>query len=193
MNLFFGFENDIPLNLVGDPLRLRQVLVNLCNNAVKFTSEGTISVIINKIEENDDKVKLLFKISDTGVGIEEDKLEKLFKSFSQADTSTTREYGGTGLGLVISQRLIELMNGNIWVESQFGKGSSFIFNLVFEKQVNDRKKTFYVPHNLEKMHVLVCDDNETSLELLTHMLRSFNVKGNRSKFRQSSRRVSCRR
>ena len=176
LEFLFGFTNDIPLNLVGDPLRLRQILINLCNNAIKFTEEGTVSVIIEKTEEDIKKVKLLFKIIDTGIGIKEDKLNKLFKSFSQIDTSTTREYGGTGLGLVISQRLIELMGGNINVESEYGKGTTFSFNLSFDKQGDVRKKEFNLSSELQKMHVLICDDNKISLELLTKMLMSFRLK-----------------
>ena len=122
---------DVPLALVGDPLRLGQILINLCNNAVKFTQEGEIVISTKVVEKDEESVTLQFCVRDTGVGLTEEQKGKLFQAFSQADTSTTRKYGGTGLGLTISKRLVNMMGGEIWVESEPGKGSEFIFTAKF--------------------------------------------------------------
>ena len=128
-----SIERDIPDNLIGDPFRLRQVISNLIVNAVKFTNEGRIDISIRKIEVSSNKeVKLKFIVKDTGIGVSEDKTNVLFRSFSQVDTSNTRKFGGTGLGLAISKSLVELMAGEIWVESVEGEGSSFHFTCVLE-------------------------------------------------------------
>jgi len=122
---------DVPLALVGDPLRLGQVLINLCNNAVKFTEQGEIVISTKLVEKQDEWVMLQFSVRDTGVGLTEEQKGKLFQAFSQADMSTTRKYGGTGLGLTICKRLVNMMGGEIWVESEAGKGSEFIFTAKF--------------------------------------------------------------
>jgi len=128
LEVLFAAAHDVPRYLVGDPLRLGQVLVNLANNAVKFTESGEIVVSIEKVERKEDQVRLKFVVSDTGLGLTEEQMSKLFQSFSQADTSTTRKYGGTGLGLAISKKLVHMMDGEIRVESQYGQGTSFIFD-----------------------------------------------------------------
>ena len=129
--LIFKTPPEVPRVLLGDPLRLGQVLINLANNAVKFTEEGEVTIETCLIAESNEQVTLQFAVRDTGIGLTQAQIGKLFQSFSQADTSTTRKFGGTGLGLTISKRLVEMMNGKIWVESEVGKGSSFIFTALF--------------------------------------------------------------
>lgn len=123
----------IPDSLIGDPFRLRQIISNLIGNAVKYTHEGKIFVSIRMDACHDTKIKLEFSVLDTGIGIPADKIQFLFKSFNQVDNSNTRKYGGTGLGLSIAKRLVELMDGEIWVESWEGKGSRFCFNCMFDR------------------------------------------------------------
>lgn len=125
-------EEDIPIKLIGDPFRLRQVLSNLIGNAVKYTNRGRIDISVRKVSLLNKRVKLEFEVKDTGIGIPPDKIDILFKSFNQVDNSNTRKYGGTGLGLAISRRLVELMEGEIWVYSREGEGSSFYFTCVLE-------------------------------------------------------------
>ncbi len=134
-NLDFSVDlnRDCPADLIGDPLRLNQILINLIGNAIKFTDKGSVTVAVRSERQNDpSKIKLFFTISDTGIGMTDDQVKKLFQPFTQAEESTTRRFGGTGLGLSISKRLIELMGGRIWVESEPGKGSDFYFELPFD-------------------------------------------------------------
>ena len=134
-NLTLNFENDenTPRYVKGDSLRLKQILVNLLGNAIKFTQEGSINVHVSGNETNNNQLEFTFSVTDTGIGIPEDKLNTIFENFSQADLSTTRKYGGTGLGLSISKKLVELMGGSIHVESKLDEGSRFYFNVVLEK------------------------------------------------------------
>ena len=127
--LEFSYRVDryLPQNLVGDPNKLSQVLNNLLSNAVKFTDVGEVSITVDVMEVFKNKIKLRFAVSDTGIGISKEDVKKLFKSFSQVDGSITRKYGGTGLGLVISKRIVEMMGGDIWLESEPGRGSTFYF------------------------------------------------------------------
>jgi signal transduction histidine kinase/CheY-like chemotaxis protein len=122
-----NIADDVPEKLTGDPTRIRQILINLVGNAIKFTEKGSISIDVKVDTAEDLKVKLLFSVTDTGIGIPRERMDRLFRPFSQVDASTTRKYGGTGLGLAISSRLCELMNGRMWVESKPGKGSTFFF------------------------------------------------------------------
>ena len=117
--------------IVGDPARLRQILVNLVGNAIKFTSSGEVAVSVQRESQQDQSVMLRFTVKDTGIGIPPERQQEIFSAFTQADASTTRQYGGTGLGLTISSRLTKLLGGTIWVESQPGKGSSFHFTALF--------------------------------------------------------------
>ena len=117
--------------LVADPGRLRQVIINLVRNALKFTEEGEIVVVVTVDSLEESEVVLHFMVSDTGIGIAEEKQQQIFEAFSQADNSTTRRYGGTGLGMAISQQLVKLMDGNLWVESELGEGSEFHFTVRF--------------------------------------------------------------
>ena len=168
-------ENDVPCKLIGDPLRLGQVLINLTSNAFKFTEVGNIEIKIAKLEEVNSEVKLSFAVSDSGIGIEADKIDGLFKSFTQADGSTTRKYGGTGLGLSISKSLTEMMGGEMWVESEFGKGSTFHFTSIFEKQDDQ------TPHYLEtaiktvarEKNILVIDKNKETRNFIASKIAQY--------------------
>jgi len=134
ISLFKQLDANLPNIVVGDMVRLNQILRNLTSNALKYTNEGEINLKVMVLEETDEKINVKFSLSDTGIGIPEDKQTFIFDSFTQASDDTTRLYGGTGLGLAIAKRLVELMNGEISVESEFGKGSTFIFNAIFEKE-----------------------------------------------------------
>ncbi|MHC4454889.1 MAG: response regulator, partial [Planctomycetota bacterium] len=171
--ILFSMENDTPISLIGDPLRLGQILSNLVSNAIKFTEDGEIIISINVISKDEEKVKLKFSVKDSGVGLSEEQTGKLFQSFVQADGSTTRKYGGTGLGLVICKRLVEMMGGKIWVDSKPNKGSTFIFNALFERQKKKKRRIFKPSIDLKGMKVLVVDDNAASREILKKALESF--------------------
>src|SRR5213076_2134831 len=148
----------IPEQLLGDPLRLGQILTNFVNNAVKFTERGEIGLNIELVERTGEKVQLKFSVRDTGIGMTREQSAKLFQPFTQADMSTTRKHGGTGLGLTISRRLVELMGGRIWLESEPGLGTTFFFTVwlgVGEAQGSSR----IVPAKLAELRVLVVDDN----------------------------------
>jgi len=168
-------QPDLPIVLVGDPLRLGQVLINLVNNAVKFTERGEIVVAVKLEERVSDRVKLRFAVRDRGIGMTPDQTARLFQAFSQADTSTTRKYGGTGLGLSISKRLVEMMEGNIWVESEPGHGSTFCFTAWFGVGSSERRRRV-LPPALTALRVLVVDDNAVAREILTDMLRQLTLR-----------------
>ncbi|WP_162814040.1 response regulator [Vibrio tetraodonis] len=175
LELLFDVSVDAPTMLIGDPLRLGQILTNLGNNAVKFTDQGEILVSVTVKQLDDESVTLHFSVRDTGIGMTSEQQQKLFESFSQADTSITRKYGGTGLGLTISQKLTYMMNGEIWVESESGKGSTFHFTASFKYQKNvpiGRVKP-ELPE-LKGLHVLVVDDNATARKIFTDILSSFD-------------------
>ncbi|MBF0290383.1 MAG: response regulator, partial [SAR324 cluster bacterium] len=175
VELLFDIPADVPMALIGDPLRLGQILINLGNNAVKFTEDGEIVVRVRVKELSEETATLHFAVRDSGIGMTPDQQAKLFQSFSQADSSTTRKYGGTGLGLTISKRLTEMMEGEIWVESEAGVGSTFQFTATFGRQsgeVNDRVKP-KLPE-LERLRVLAVDDNATAREILEDILKSFD-------------------
>ena len=165
---------DVPLALVGDPLRLGQVLINLCNNAVKFTEQGEIVISTKLLEKQDEWVMLQFSVRDTGVGLTQEQKGKLFQAFSQADMSTTRKYGGTGLGLTISKRLVNMMGGEIWVESEAGKGSEFIFTAKFGLARKFSRRRLEPSVDLLGMRVLVIDDNASSREILQSLLETMS-------------------
>ncbi|HOV14231.1 MAG TPA: ATP-binding protein, partial [Spirochaetota bacterium] len=132
--------NEIPKMVLGDPLRIRQILLNLVNNAIKFTEKGYIKVEVELIEIYNTKIKLKFSVSDTGVGISKEDMQKLFKPFSQVDASMSRRFGGSGLGLIISKKLVDMMSGDIWVESELGVGSTFYFTLVLERSAPEKEQ-----------------------------------------------------
>ena len=168
-------QQDLPPVLIGDPLRLGQVLINLVNNAVKFTEQGEIVVTVKLEESVSDRVKLKFAVRDSGIGMTPDQTARLFQAFSQADSSTTRKYGGTGLGLSISKRLVEMMGGNIWVESQHGSGSTFCFTGWFGVGAALKGARSLVP-GLAGLRVLVVDDNPSAREILADMLAQFAIR-----------------
>ncbi len=165
--------SDLPKFLTGDPLRLGQILINLANNSVKFTEQGEVVISVQEVRKEGNKVTLQFTVRDTGIGLSQEQIEKLFQSFSQADTSTTRKFGGTGLGLTISKRLVEMMNGDIWVDSEPGKGSSFIFTAEFGCQTIRKETNLALAEELRGLHVLVVDDNETSRQIFSEIMESF--------------------
>ncbi len=160
----------IPDHLRGDPLRLGQVLTNLVNNAVKFTEQGEVRLKIELLERAGDKVALKFSVSDTGIGMTREQAAKLFQPFTQADMSTTRKHGGTGLGLTIARRLVELMAGNIWLESEPGQGTTFHFIAWFELAAVTASRRI-VPERLTRLRVLIVDDNAAAREILQEPLR----------------------
>jgi PAS domain S-box-containing protein len=170
LELLFDFDPDAPTALRGDPLRLGQILVNLANNAVKFTEDGEIIVSIRLLEEDSSRVKLAFSVRDTGIGLTEEQKKRLFQSFSQADSSTTRRFGGTGLGLAISKKLTEMMGGEIAVDSLPGEGSDFHFTAWFERQESDHAPAHIASEELRDMRVLVVDDNASAREIMENML-----------------------
>lgn len=168
-------SQDVPPVLVGDPLRLGQVLINLVNNAVKFTERGEIVVTVRLEARLSDRAKLKFAVRDTGIGMTPEQIARLFQAFNQADSSTTRKYGGTGLGLSISRRLVEMMEGNIWAESEPGCGSTFCFTAWFWLGSAERRQKS-LPAGLAGMRVLVVDDNAVASEILADMLKQFALR-----------------
>jgi PAS domain S-box-containing protein len=175
LELLFNCAADVPTSLTGDPLRLGQVLINLGNNAVKFTEQGEIVVGVDKVAEDDSGVELHFWIRDSGIGMTPEQCGKMFQSFSQADASTTRKYGGTGLGLVISKNLVEQMQGRIWVESEAGQGSTFHFTARFGLQAEPMPRRMFLAEELLGVRVLVVDDNASAREILSGMARQFGL------------------
>ncbi|MCA1988257.1 MAG: response regulator [Desulfarculus sp.] len=175
LDFLFDVDRQVPNELRGDPLRLGQVLTNLTNNAVKFTQTGEIVISVRLDEREKDHVKLRFMVRDTGIGMTEDQKQRLFHAFSQADTSTTRRYGGTGLGLTISKRLVEMMGGEIWVESEPDVGSRFIFTAVLGIGSSKPRRDLTPHPDLRQLKVLVVDDNAASREILSEMLRSMTM------------------
>lgn len=179
INLDLDLPLDIPERLIGDPTRLRQIVSNLVGNAIKFTNEGCINVAVSTVECTGDDVTLQFTVRDTGLGIPSDKLQQIFEAFTQADSSTTRRFGGTGLGLTISTQLVELMGGRIWVQSKEGEGSTFFFVLCFPiaqslEAPNAARSgalaTEGVESNRGTLKVLVTDDNRANRQLAKKIL-----------------------
>jgi len=175
IELINNIESDVPYCLVGDPLRVGQVLLNLVNNAVKFTSEGHVLVEVSLVEKTDQTCRVQFSVSDTGIGLTKEQKDKLFSAFSQADTSVTRRFGGTGLGLTISKRLVEMMKGSISVESEFGVGSTFSFEVEFPLQQNEKANLPLYKKSLQNLKVLIVDDNAVSREILTEQISAFGI------------------
>lgn len=176
IDLVYQIDYGVPAHIIGDSHRLRQILINLIGNAIKFTNKGEVFVKITLSKTIGDAIELTFDVQDTGIGIPEEKLFRLFKAFSQVDSSTTRKYGGTGLGLVISERLVKLMGGDIDVSSEVGKGTTFSFKIICK--VGDESQKQCVPLNMvgnEGKKVLVIDDNFTNLAILKAQLELWKL------------------
>lgn len=171
LELVCHVDQQIPAILLGDPTRLRQIILNLIGNAIKFTDQGEIVVRVAPDPESDDSASLLFSVADTGIGIPKDQLETIFRSFTQVDSSTTRKYGGTGLGLTISQRLVNLMGGRIWVTSEEGSGSRFWFTVSLHQAPEQQELLRVPPIDLQGKNVLVVDDNATNRLIICETLR----------------------
>lgn len=178
IKLYYDIEQNTPLNLEGDPTRLRQVLINLLGNAAKFTEQGEIILEVKLERKLENDMKLLrFTVKDTGTGIPEDKTEQVFGQFTQVDASTTRKYGGTGLGLSITKSFIELMDGKIWVESELGKGSAFIFTAKFKERPAIVSKDIQPLSRamLKGKKVLLVDDNKEARVLMRAFCEEFEI------------------
>ncbi|NOQ63016.1 MAG: response regulator [Methyloprofundus sp.] len=176
IDIMYLNSREIPHSLIGDPLRLGQILLNLMNNALKFTQQGEILLSIELLESTGQDVYLQFTIKDTGIGIQPEDINKLFQSFTQADNSTTRKFGGTGLGLSICKQLVELMQGEISVSSVYGQGSSFIFTAQFGVEACPSPLFYTFPEVIHKTHVLVIDDNPLAQSIFQYMLECFGFK-----------------
>lgn len=176
LELVYDVQPQIPETLLGDPTRIRQVIVNLVGNSIKFTEHGEVGVSVEQESETVDTACLHFAIRDTGVGIPLDKQQKVFEVFSQVDGTMARKYGGSGLGLAICKRLVELMQGRIWVESEVGKGSTFHFTARFGTQVAPaRQASPLMPEQLRNLHSLIVDDNFTNRRVLHGMLTRWGM------------------
>jgi len=171
LELLFDTPREVPQALVGDPLRIGQVITNLVSNAVKFTERGQIAVAVRRVDAAGGKVQLRVEVRDSGIGMTREQAGRLFQAFTQADGSTTRKYGGTGLGLTISKRLVELMGGSIQVDSEPGKGSTFSFTAWLGLGDETALRRKMVPESLNGMRALVVDDNASAREILSEMLR----------------------
>ena len=167
---------EVPSLLRGDPGRLRQVLINLTGNAIKFTNSGEVRISVTMTDETDSHITVRFDVKDTGIGIPADRMGLMFKSFSQADASTTRQYGGTGLGLSISKQIAELMRGQICVESEEGKGSNFWFTAVFEKQPSDQQGSPVEHGDIQNLRILIIGEDNNSRYILKTYLESWQCR-----------------
>ncbi len=178
-----SLSDDVPKNVAGDPTRLRQIIINLVNNAIKFTHEGSVDIKVESANVDAEDVRLTFAVVDTGIGIPQDKQEGIFEIFTQADTSTTRKFGGTGLGLAICKRLVEMMNGRIWIDSQEGVGSKFFFTVQLKVKQGEtalssnRLKTAVssaqreaLGRELRILNVLLVEDNKLNQKIATKIL-----------------------
>ncbi|NER80088.1 MAG: response regulator [Leptolyngbya sp. SIO1D8] len=184
LELAYKIDRDVPESIVGDITRLRQILVNLLSNAIKFTQEGEIFAsvglnggkMITKQDEPKTYYEIKFSVQDTGIGIPPDKMDRLFLPFSQVDSSVTRKYGGTGLGLIICKQLVELMGGRIWVESESGKGTTFSFTIQVEKATtSDLDKPVILRDELTHKKVLIVDDNAINQEILASQVKAWGM------------------
>ncbi len=176
LDLIYEIDCNVPSQIIGDVFRLRQVMLNMVGNAIKFTHKGEIFIGVHLLSTMGDNVELGFEVRDTGIGIPEDKINRLFKAFSQVDSSTTRKYGGTGLGLIICEKLVQLMGGQILVESVVGKGTIFTFTI--KTVVSQESTRTYVHHHIasiENKKVLVVDDNLTNRNIIKSQLEQWKL------------------
>ena len=173
LNLLYTIEPDVPVYLKGDPHRVKQVLLNLAGNAIKFTQQGEIAIHLETVRETPTHAKLKFTVADTGIGIPEDRMDRLFKPFSQVDPSTTREFGGTGLGLVISKQIVDMMGGEIGVASRPGEGATFWFTALFEKQAENQIQQEILPDTVRQKKILVVSNNVRESDIIAGYLSSW--------------------
>ena len=173
IELIVDIDSDVPKELISDPLRLRQVLANLLSNAFKFTNSGEICLTVKNLSKTEDATKLLFSIKDTGIGIPEISLNSLFDAFEQGDDSMTRKFGGTGLGLAICKNIVELMDGEIWVNSSPGAGSTFFFTAVVKTGLSEKSNEIELPPVLKGTRALIVEDNLSTAIVLKRFLDSF--------------------
>ncbi|MCU7934079.1 MAG: response regulator [Candidatus Thiodiazotropha sp. (ex Dulcina madagascariensis)] len=174
VEVLYAVPSAIPRTLIGDSIRLGQILTNLCDNAVKFTDRGEIIISIEEVASHEKEITLRFSIHDTGIGMSKEQIRKLFGPFQQADSSTTRKYGGTGLGLSISLDLVELMGGGMTATSKPGEGAEFTFTATFGLREKDKEEGLIIPQSLMGLRVLVVDDNRDSREILQILLTSLS-------------------
>ena len=172
IEIVFDIDERVPKRVVGDSLRLQQVLINLVGNAIKFTHYGEVVLMVRVADAADDRISLAFEVRDSGIGIAEDKLAAIFEGFSQAEASTTRRFGGTGLGLAISQRLVRLMGGELGVESERGRGSRFFFNVALGLPSEPSEPSAGPPERLRELRALVVDDNDSARNAILAMVQS---------------------
>ncbi|MFC1798545.1 response regulator [Thermodesulfobacteriota bacterium] len=176
LELAYRVEPDVPDRISGDPARFRQVLLNLVGNGVKFTDEGEIIISVSCNQKSETDVELKFSVKDTGIGIPKDKHESIFSAFQQADGSMTRRYGGTGLGLAVSAQLVELMGGRIWVDSEPGQGSTFIFTTHFSLNPEENDAPALVSElDIRNKRILVVDNNFTSQQILKELIENWHM------------------
>lgn len=173
LELKYTVDDEVPEELVGDPVRVKQIILNLLSNGVKFTEKGYVHLMVSVLKSTNQKISLLFKVEDTGMGISNDAMSKLFDEFTQSDVSITRKYGGSGLGLAISKKLANLLNGEIGVESVMGKGSTFWFTVEFSKEMQKKevKKKKNTEIKKDNLSVLLVEDN-----LINQKVAQFNLK-----------------
>ncbi len=176
LELAYDVASEVPSCLIGDPVRFRQIITNLVGNSIKFTLQGEVVVRVRVRDLDDESVLILIEVSDTGIGIPNDKQQRIFDAFTQADASTTRKFGGTGLGLTISAFLVQRMQGKIWVESEEGTGTTFFFTARFGwKPARSAESHPISPDRLRGTRVLIVDDNRTNLRILHEMLASWGM------------------
>ena len=175
LELLIAIDPSIPTMLLGDPLRIGQVLLNLTNNAVKFTHEGEVVVKVEQVAQSESRVDLRFSVQDSGIGMTAEQMSRLFSAFSQADSSTTRQFGGTGLGLTISKNLVELMDGEIGCDSQHGVGSTFYFDLTLDIDHSTSLKQPKLSSDYQGLRALVVDDSAESRDILTSMTQAMGL------------------
>ncbi len=175
--LICDIDQDIPDIIIGDPLRLKQILTNLLTNAIKFTKGGVVKLSVKLLDNIEEQLRIKFCVSDTGIGVSEEIIEKLFATYTQADTSTTRTHGGTGLGLNISQKLVKLMGGTITAESTISEGSDFMFtiNLISGEQQLEKQTLTQVP-NRDNFNILIVDNNKDAGTVISNILHNYNLK-----------------